>query len=420
MNNYIIFANAFGVGGWQIYAEGRVIHLLNKGFRVYVLSPYINKGIIKLPFLNKTSVLPINELFRNPLIYNQHQRNVIISKVLSFIKYNEKDEYFFESTSINSSMWGEMIAKKVKGKNFSYLLHSHIENVSKDVHEFFNFKYYQRLLAGMTPNTIKELLFRNIDVNSDLLYSFKADGRDPLSNENLFVDEINKIIEFKKENKRIIGYFGNLDKPHVIELTNRIIKYCATHIDCGFVFVTVGSSNKGKVEKQITKLVKKCSNLDEINIPEAYPVPIFLFENMDVCIGSWGSARTAARTGVLTIRLMGDIDVVPQGIIGVTLRNDIYYDLPVGTCTLNEYLDNILFLHTYDSIENNSKRDYNDYEIIQNKIDFFIDLSNSRVDNYYDVLSIKSISKKEKIMKLLCSSLGLKISDLLFRFFNKR
>ena len=74
--------------------------------------------------------------------YNKYIiKKVISMKIKEFIGYSSDDEYFIESTSMSYSYWGEVIASEIKAINYSYLLHSHIENVPEDVHKFFAFKY---------------------------------------------------------------------------------------------------------------------------------------------------------------------------------------------------------------------------------------------------------------------------------------
>lgn len=421
MNKYLLLGNVYGIGGWQIYLEGRICHLLKKGFNVYVVSPLLKNKTIKLEFFKKVKIVSNNALFRNVALFTFSQRKRILDNILKFVEFKESDCLFVESTSIYSSLWGEILAKATKGKNFSYILNSHVKDVinsNSSIIDFFRFKYSQKLLAGMTPNTIQDILFQDECVSKEMLYSFKADGRDPLTLDNPLSNETRLIKEQKLRNTIVVGYFGNLDKPHVIELTERLSAYFGRHSNNTFLFLTIGSSTKRKIEKDIIKIIDKINNASTLNIPDLFPVPIELFELMDVCIGSWGSARTAARSLTKTIRLLNDTDVVAQGIIGITLKNGIYYDLPAGELTLEEYLDGILFTHAYDDLENNSVTEYPEYELVQKNIDNFIGnyFSNDN-ESFYPIEHIVISSKKERLMKIFNCIFGMRFADFLFMVF---
>lgn len=419
MNKYLILGNIYGVGGWQIYIEGRICHLLSQGLKIYVISPVMNGEEIKLEYVRHIKVFPCDIVFRNPAIYTTSQQDRTIKELLNFIDYQSDDKVLVESTSIYSSFWGEYLAELTTGKNFSYILNSHVMDVignNNTFIDFFRFKYAQKLVAGMTHLTLKEILFQNQEVSDSELFSFKAAGRNPLTSLNTLVSQTNMIEEIKKQGTIVVGYFGNLDKPHVIPLTKELIQYFSTHKDHSFLFLTVGSSSKKKIEKKIKSIIKGQSNTETMNIGNLYPVPIQLFQLMDVCIGSWGSAKLAAQSGTKTIRLISDTTVVAQGVIGITLRDNEYYNLPIGKENLFEYLNNILFSHIYDNIPKSKITEYSNYKLIQEKIDAFISpmFSSSNFD-YFSIKKIGIKTKREIIMKICNIILGTKISNVLYK-----
>ena len=118
---------------------------------------------------------------------------------------------------------------------------------------------------------------------------------------------------------------------------------------------------------------------------------------------------------------MGDTDVVAQGIIGITLRNNIYYDLPCGTETLEDYLDNILFHDTYDAINNNSIVSYRDYEISQVQMDEFLMeyLNKARQAEYFPINDIKR-NKNEIFIKIANYLLDYKLVERIRLCIKKR
>ena len=387
-----------------------------------VISPVSKNKIIKLKYLDLANVIWNDFVYHNPIVYTEKNQASIINEMLDGIGYVEGMNLFIEATTINSSYWAEIIAKKTGGTAFSYLLHSHIDHLKEQEIEFFEFKYQQKLLAGMTENTLRDIFSQSKNFKVNDYYSFKADGRDPLTNEiEKCAYYITDIQEKKDKGALVIGYFGTLNKPHIYELSNRIVDYVNKHPNRMFVYVTIGSSENNRAEKYISHLFKDMNNVVYVQIEEMYPVPINLFKLMDVCIGSWGSARTASRTGVKTIRLMGDTDVVAQGIIGITLRNNIYYDLPCGTETLEDYLDNILFHDTYDAINNNSIVSYRDYEISQVQMDEFLMeyLNKARQAEYFPINDIKR-NKNEIFIKIANYLLDYKLVERIRLCIKKR
>lgn len=421
MKKYILIGEASGIGGWQIYGDGRVAFLKKMGVEVYVITSVTFNSEIKLQYFKECHLLRCNHVFHRFTGYPLRDIKKISNDILSFIDYKKEDEVFIEATSINSSLWAEYLSKATQGVSFCYLLHSHIEDVSVQEKKFFWFKYNQHLLAGMTYLTLQDL-FQNFKIlDKDNSFAFKADGRSPINDENTLLEETNKIESLKSENYKIVGYFGTLNKPHVIPLCKRLHDFFTLHSADKFLLILIGSSTKGEVEKVITNMYCGRVEVKCIIIPELFPVPRKVFELMDVCIGSWGCARNAASTGVKTIRLMGDTDIIAQGIVGITLRNKTYYDLPAGEEQLEDYLDNILYKKAYDGIVSNAETSFPDYELMQHKINNFIHLfdRDPKQHNYYEVEKIGCLSKLDYIHKFMFCIIGIELGEKILMLLKK-
>ena len=414
MKKYIIMGQISGIGGWQLYIDARTTYLTDNGIKVYILSISDEKKYkILLKSFQKCNKYCIPEIHLPPCTYTRNQKDRIISKMLKFIDYNEKDEIFIESTDIPLSMWGEILAEKTQGVNFSYLLHSHIENISTEVQRFFEFKYRQNLLAGMSELTLPDLFKNYMDIPEENTRRILAVPKDPLCDENDLSDVTFEVEKFKERGGKIIAYFGNLTKPHFVKVCKAIPKYVKCHQEEKFLFLSVGSSAMGKAEKLQKKIEKLTPNCIVKNIPACYPIPKKIFQIMDVCIASWGCADNAARAKALTIRLMDDVSITPQGIMGVTLKGIEYFSAPPSDKNIYEILDEILYENKYskDDIEFlRDVRDYTKYEIEQDKI-MQPFKNKERQKQYYNIESIKYINRRAQIERIMNQCLGVKITQ---------
>ena len=129
-----------GIGGWQLYCDARVIYLKDKGYDVYILYSHLGKDDVKLKGLQE--VKKINSIYasQRAYVFTKKQVNSIVDDILKQIDYHDNDDLFIESTCIPYALWGELLARRTKGTHFSYLLHSHFENVPTAIKEFFYFK----------------------------------------------------------------------------------------------------------------------------------------------------------------------------------------------------------------------------------------------------------------------------------------
>lgn len=421
MKKYILLGEARGIGGWQIYCDGRISYMSKEADKVFFICPPVNEDDIKLKYIKECSHYKNIHPFHPLTSYSNHQINIVIKQILNSIQYQNGDEVVVEATTLNNTLWAEKLSETTAGMAFCFVLHSHIGKLHPSLVDFYWHKYNQRLLAGMTYLTLQEIFEGAHELTKVQSYSFNAIGRAPLTNEKLNIDDIAAIKRYKQNKSKIIGYFGSLNKPHIIPLCDCLINFARTHKEDCFLFVFIGSSSKGDKEKIMKRYNKNRENYYFYNVAELFPVPKDLFRVMDVCIGTWGSARTAAMTGVKTIRLDNDVNVDAQGIIGITLRNGVYYDEPSGTKSIEDYLNEILYSDIYDGIENNAKTEQADFIEAQKEINEFLEpfFRNQKNINYYNVTSIGCLNYKDAILKGLRVVFGLGFTEFLLNTIKK-
>jgi hypothetical protein len=178
------------------------------------------------------------------------------------------------------------------------------------------------------------------------------------------------------------------------------------------MFLTIGSSSYGKAEKMQKKIEQKSNNCVCLNIAEQYPIPKAIFKVMDVCIASWGCSDDASRAKAITIRLLNDKNVTPQGIMGITLTGPNYYLSPPINKTIPEMLDDILFKKIYspnDIQQLGETKDYIKYNKLEDEIIRPFEKRDVPIQ-YYDISEIQYINKRVAIEKVLVRIFGIKLT----------
>jgi hypothetical protein len=418
---YLIFGGIHGIGGFQLYTAARYQHVKNLGYETFVIGSEGQPNDVKLKDLKSDHCFSLGELCIPPYCCRTSQINHLSEKVKKIVSYKEGDEIFIEACSLPYALWGEIFSKSMNGVCFAYILSSHTENIPRDIQKYCSFKYDNELIAGQTDITLPDLFkgFRDI---ADDKRGLQASWSSPIcdSREDC-VNYISAIRDYKTKSYKIIGYFGTLNKPHFIKICEQIEDYARTHSNGKILFLTVGSSQSGKSEKRQLLVNKNTTNCDVLNIPELYPVPITVFSLMDVCLASWGSAGLASYGCDRVVRLLDDVDVVPQGIIGVTLREKPYYKQPVGNESLFEILDNVLFGDNYCGTTKIPFVYVDKSEERHNQIDAFLRpfTYNIKEFKYYDINSIKIASSSKRILSFCCHIIGIN-ATLKMRFIAKK
>lgn len=134
-----------------------------------------------------------------------------------------------------------------------------------------------------------------------------------------------------------------------------------------------------------------------------YPVPKQIFQKMDVCLASWGSAVNSARAGALTIRLLDDVTIIPHGIMGITITD---YKSPGCSETLTELFEKI---RSGEYRAEDAHTDYKpyDYSMAHKQMDQSI-FNITHENAYYDISKIKKVSRRSNIEKDLNTILGIR------------
>lgn len=393
VKKYILIGPAHGIGGWQLYIDARCNYLTKKGIDLFLIydGGYGGKTV---KLLNTERAKKMDIAMEEPYWYSKKHVEKQINQIVRFIGYEEGDEVFIESTSMIYSFWGELIAQAVHGQNFSYILHSYTRGRSLAWIKFFSYKYDQDLIGGQSDNTLPELFegYRTIpkEDNRTILAAWGS----PICREREDCREhIRYLRDLKNRDYKLIGYFGVLGKRHFIALCSVIVQYAKNHKETNFCFVAIGSANNELKlgEKEIDQINKGgTANCIAYNIPEMYPVPGEIFEMLNVCLGSFGSASTAALACRRTIRLQSDLHLAVQGVIGITVSEDEHWLQPVRDESVEDILDEVLFGSNYEGCEYHPPRKWMWGEENHKRIDELMRPFEKRVNGhqYYDVFKM--------------------------------
>lgn len=412
MKLYIIFGSIVGIGGWQIYIDGKAQYLKSKGWDVVVFSDKRSWlcDAVELSGLKEFDKYRLIELFYTPLHMTKKQQYKLIDKMISSIEDIENyEEIWIESTSIYNALWAEVLAKRLQARHISYLLHSYFNDISVDYVNFFAFKHSRNELAGMDKMTLPNLFSGYKIIQDYENYYFEAAGNKPCIEEEYHLST--QMLENLNRSKYVIGSFGTLEKPHIIDIFQNVLNFVEQYPNEVFSYIVIGKSTDGRIERQMKLMVGDKKNIRLILVGAIYPVPKKIFEYMDVCIASWGSAIVAAESGCTTIKMLNDYSVDVESIVG--------YEKYLNSNKLVETLRGILI---YEELKGQVKKPVGQYpdSNITNKdfLEFFERIKFDR--DYYDVSKMNILHKKQKIKRILIIVLGIEVADKLFNIFRNK
>lgn len=375
MQTYILFTFAiYGIGGTQIYARNKLLYMQKHGWKTCMVTtePGTDIFVKELnPYIN--GVFP--ELMRNPYLYSSRQRHDIINNVVNYIYMfaSPDNEIVIESNFMAITPWAELIAEKLKAKNFIFLIQEDYNIKAKKYLDFFYFKYLRGELAANTPQALNILFkgYKNIEENpQNYLSAFCSN----------VIEDCDSVLKDKiKDADFNIGSIGRINKPFVLPMIKKVVQYVKHYPQYSFNLVLFGGSPDNEDISAILSETSDISNLNTVITGALFPIPLCDIKAMDVCISSAGAARTSTDAGILTIS-MDAMDFEPIGIVNCTTNDTIHRgNSPV--IPLSELLDCVLFEKKYDGVLNENRIDYTS----NFDRDVPIVIRKSPSINYYDV-----------------------------------
>lgn len=352
MKTFVLFTFAiYGIGGTQIYARNKMKFMQSKGWSTCMVTTEPGSEILVKEMQPYTGgVFP--ELMRNPYLYSSWRRNKIISKVITYIRSfgSDTDEILIESNFMAITQWAELIAEKLRVRNFIFLIQEDYNIRSTKLLDFFSFKYDRAELAVNTKRALQILFknYRDIPEDDDRFLSAYCSN---------VVEECQSILGDKlKEADYNIGSIGRINKPFVLPMVQDVIRYVESNPGLKFNFIFFGGSPYPKDIEAIKDACESVKNLDLIITGPLFPIPLCDVQKLNVCISSAGACWSATDAGVPTISIDAN-DFKPIGIIRITTENSIHRG-EESSVALSNLLDDILINHKYAGKLKTKKVDY--------------------------------------------------------------
>lgn len=203
-----------------------------------------------------------------------------------------------------TSYWGELLAKRLKGRHMVLFLDEDNQRAKKRI-VYFDFKYRRGEMACITKQTMIRLFdgYRNLKPSEAI--DFNACCTNSIQDiENNFSKSLNRS-EFN------IGSIGRLDKPFILNLIRDIQTFANRNPDLQIQMVFFGGAST-KVEEKIKRELAKCKNIKTVISGYMWPFPKSALESMDVFASAAGSKNLSYSLGIPTVAM----DVLGRGAIG--------------------------------------------------------------------------------------------------------
>ena len=383
------------MGGAQMYVRNKLLFLESLGWRVQIITAEANKNIL-IPEL-----LPYKDNHWGELRFNSYEQSrsrvkKVVSEILiSLGRLTDESSIIVESTCMEEATWGEIIAQKLRAKHLFYSLQESNSATNTGVREFLIFKHDRREFAGIGQHSLYTLFksFHPIEIAK----SYKLDA----SANNVEADVGHPFIDTIKKNKydTIIGCLSRLDKPFVAEGINGVAQYGKMHPEKNILLLLIGGGPRVYISS-IQKILEDIPNIEIKITGYLYPIPTKLLDLCELFFASAGCARVCQRSGIPTISFDCN-DLRPIGIMGRTTTNSMFRNENEPPLDFINLLVDTLDNNRYPKETSNYILRVPDYS---SHLNFISQSKQSK--SYYDVMSIKLATEKEKMRSIILKTLG--------------
>ena len=334
MKKYIIIGWCAGVGGGQIYTRNKCVVVRKLGYEPIVIHCSLRKTVIlDLVGFDKNRAREIRFI---PSFYSRRERERILNKLVEIVNPQENDEFFIESNDAVYSFWGELLAKRLGCKNYSFLLEYFFSRKNDDI-EYFKFKAKRHELAGIMKESLPSLFgndYKLLDEENTVLSAFSTNS----------VEDIP--IPFELDTSKydvVVGNIGRITKPYVQWMSKDLCEFANEHKDKSILLLLVGGEPGTSEETRIKETLKPCRNVDVFSTGFLFPMPQKLLEKIHVATATSGCIITALKVNLVTVGYRDD-DYYPSGVCGYDLKLFPPPDIPLDKRRkLGDYLNEVLY-----------------------------------------------------------------------------
>lgn len=404
-----MFSWGCSVAGGQIYTDNKCRAMKNLGYDVYVIYP--GDADIVLDNIRHSKTMRANWLSYMPSCFLTKQVECFKKCIIDFIDKSIDDYCFIESNDIRFSYWAELVAKELKCKHFIFTLEAYFNHIKEDNLDYLMFKHNRKELGGTRPSSLPQLLKGVVAENSEDNVYFRAICTNTLKN-------VSPPIEINWDDYEIrLGYLGRDSKP--------CFRYILEELDAFFLSTTkkvlllcIGCNSDSKVFQEYLNRYQKYPNVKLIATGLLAPIPKDYVMNLDIALGSSGSAKVCEDAGTTTIRYL-DNEPLPIGVCGYHFQRG-HSIKRVYQGNLSDLIHSILngeLLVSNTNLEiDNRCYDESLIDSLLTKDAQFMMSSSTNLD-YYNTLSIKYRGLKGCFIAMI---LGIRITRNLLKICCKR
>lgn len=408
---YIILNRTIsGLGGAEIYTRNKACFMEEQGYEVEIFSS--QRGNIYIDYFKRYEDNIIGELNYNPNFFSKSKQEAI----LSFIETKIYDtNVIIESHSVELALWAELIRKRVKAKNFVFLLDDTFPRFTNEVYDYLLFKIRRKELACIDSGVMKLLLKEKYALVAPADYYLSAVCTNSIQPAAYDFEEL---IDFSEFDIKLFT-ISRIEKRSVNIICSQIVKFAVDNPGKRILYYIFGDTNNKSIKNQLISSFNKISNVTFFISGFIYPIPLDFIKKFDLCISVAGAARAASNERIPTMTLNQDTGK-PFGIMGYNTKATQYEQDDQGLCQWKDICDGL------NSIFINNEIDLSKIEIKTETIDYnqrfllHIEFINSAARNYelYDISNIKSVNAKylrfSKIFSLIIRIFGFNIFSLLY------
>lgn len=384
------------VGGAQTYLYNKAVTLQNLGWKVIIFSGL--KGRMIIPFEASGIEEYKFDFLCHPTFYCF--KRSIKSNLKKLVNKIPPSKYIIiESTCIAQSTWGELLSAHLKAKHLIYLLQED-NTTSLTFKEYFSFKNRRNELAGISVKSMTSL-FTSWGMKDEKINILRALGCTKVTSSlpSHWEEDIKSIdCDFK------IASIGRLDKPFVRQMIEDLYEYINHNSTQKFLIVLFGGAEDKALEKSIQKKLDSLNNCKLIITGFIFPLPESIFPLFNLFIGSAGSSTLPTMFGSLSLSYDSK-DNMPIGLVNITTSNRLFRSDNEVPIPLSLWLDKILKEQKYKAPENLKKIHSLDYS------SHFDLINQTKIQDYYDIMTLKVKGIKMFIRKLVLVVFGNQIYE---------
>jgi len=408
----------YDVGGAQIYLRNKSKYLRENGWIVYIFSYRYGNRIVISELQNYHNQI-IRELKYFPVVFSEKNVNETKKKIVEKLEITknerENDTLIIESHQVSTSLWGEIIAQRLKCKHISYLLYEVYAKQSNHILKYLDFKHSRKELYGITKKSLDILFdgYKQIEESKKYFFSAKIS--------NVVTNDTNEFVENLQRSDFNIGCLSRLDKPFILTLIDEVVLFAKKNSNKNFLLVIVGDGYNRKAIKKIHTKTKYSENIT-LKMPGAmYPIPKKFFLLMDIFFGVAGAAYICAQNGGLTVTV--DVNShKPIGYLGYDTLNTIYKQGGSRYDRIFNVLEDIFIRKNKPDI-NNFKREFFDasFTDYRKEYDRHMKLiaSSTQKKEYYPINFDISAQGELQFIKIMVKLLGMIFVNRLHKLYYK-